>query len=106
MIETTPETDTAAAVLAAARATRSAIDREEARLLALAVDWAAMHSVDSILEAEADQEGAASTLETVFQAGRAALLDSQEERPEAIGEDRWIIAGSGAGYHHVCPFPP
>ena len=58
MIETTPETDTAAAVLAAARATRAAIDREEARLLALAVDWAAMHSVDSILEAETLAAGA------------------------------------------------
>ena len=58
MIETTPETDTAAAVLAAARATRANIDREEARLLALAVDWAAMHSVDSILEAETLAAGA------------------------------------------------
>ncbi len=58
MIETTPETDTAAAVLAAARETRANIDREEARLLALAVDWAAMHSVDSILEAETLAAGA------------------------------------------------
>ena len=58
MIETTPETDTAAAVLAAARADRAIADAAEARLLQHAVDWAAMHSVDSILEAETLAAGA------------------------------------------------
>jgi len=43
--------DTAAGVLVAARASRQAADREGVRLLLLAVDWAAMHSVDSIEEA-------------------------------------------------------
>jgi hypothetical protein len=43
--------DDAASVLVAARASRLAADREELRLLRLAVDWAAMHSVDSIDEA-------------------------------------------------------
>ena len=47
MIETTPETDTAAAVLAAARADRAVADAAEARLLQHAVNWAAMHSVES-----------------------------------------------------------
>src|SRR5262245_23712350 len=45
------ELNTAGAVLAAARASRQAADREEARLLMLAVDWAGMHSVDSIEDA-------------------------------------------------------
>ena len=45
------ELDTASAVLDAARQARAAADREEARLLMLAVDWAAMHSVDSITDA-------------------------------------------------------
>jgi hypothetical protein len=40
--------DSPAGVLAAARAARAAADREEARVLALAVEWAAMHSVDSL----------------------------------------------------------
>jgi hypothetical protein len=44
-----PETaDSPAAVLAAVRASRAAADREEARILALAVDWAAMHSTDGL----------------------------------------------------------
>jgi hypothetical protein len=43
--------DTAAAVLVAARAERATADTAELRLLRLAVDWAAMHSVDSIHEA-------------------------------------------------------
>ena len=51
MIETTLETDTAAAVLAAARADRAVADAAEARLLQHAVDWAAMHSTDSIDDA-------------------------------------------------------
>jgi len=42
--------DTAAGVLCAARDRRRAADRAEADLLALAVDWAAMHPVDSIHE--------------------------------------------------------
>ena len=58
MIETTHETDTAAAVLAAARADRAIADAAEARLLRHAVDWAAMHSTDSILEAETLAAGA------------------------------------------------
>ena len=45
------EADSAAWVLAAARASRSAADAEEARLLQLAVSWVAMHSVDSIDQA-------------------------------------------------------
>ena len=51
MIESTPETDTAAAVLAFARARRADADRAEADILQAAVDWAAMHSVDSIDDA-------------------------------------------------------
>jgi hypothetical protein len=43
--------DDAAAVLVAARAERATADTAELRLLRLAVDWAAMHSVDSIDEA-------------------------------------------------------
>jgi hypothetical protein len=58
MIETTPETATADAVLAAARESRAVIDREEARLLRLAVDWAHLHPAESILEAETLAEGA------------------------------------------------
>lgn len=45
------EVDSPSAVLAAARQSRSNADREEANLLRLAVDWAAMHSVDSIQDA-------------------------------------------------------
>src|SRR5687768_11725081 len=48
--------DSPAGVLAAARAARAAADREEARVLALAVDWAAMHSADSLAEAAAWSE--------------------------------------------------
>ncbi|RYU15694.1 HNH endonuclease signature motif containing protein [Nocardioides iriomotensis] len=40
------QADSPAAVLAAVRASREVADREEARILALAVDWAAMHSID------------------------------------------------------------
>ncbi len=43
--------DTAAGVLAGLRTSRRAADREETRLLRLAVEWAAMHSVDSIDDA-------------------------------------------------------
>ena len=45
------EQDSAAAVLAAVRSSRSAADAEEARLLQLAVSWVAIHSVDSIHDA-------------------------------------------------------
>jgi hypothetical protein len=58
MIETTPETSTAAAVLAAARADRAIADAAEARLLQHAVDWAHLHPAESILEAETLAEGA------------------------------------------------
>ncbi len=51
MTETLAQADTAAAVLAAARADRSVADQSEARLLQHAVAWAAMHSVDSITDA-------------------------------------------------------
>ena len=57
MAETLRETDTAAAVLAAARADRSVADRCEARLLEHAVAWAAMHSVDSIDQAATVSDG-------------------------------------------------
>ncbi len=46
------ELDTAGAVLAAAREDRAIADAAEARLLQHAVAWAAMHSTDSIDEAE------------------------------------------------------
>jgi len=45
------EVDHPSAVLAAVRRSRSIADREEANLLRLAVDWAAMHSADSIEDA-------------------------------------------------------
>ncbi len=45
------ELDTATAVLAAARADRAIADAAEARLLQHAVQWAAMHSTDSIDDA-------------------------------------------------------
>jgi len=45
------EVDDPSAVLAAVRRSRSIADREEANLLRLAVDWAAMHSTDSIEDA-------------------------------------------------------
>lgn len=51
MPETCPESDSAAAVLAAARGLRASADAAEAALLQRAVDWAAMHSVDSITDA-------------------------------------------------------
>ena len=50
MTESRPDADSAAAVLAAARSSRTAADAEEARLVQLAVEWAAMHSVDSIAD--------------------------------------------------------
>jgi len=46
-----PAADTAASVLVAARTERATADQAGVRLLRLAVDWAAMHSVDSIEEA-------------------------------------------------------
>ena len=49
--ETSTEVDSAAAVLAAVRSSRSVADAEEARLLQLAVSWVGMHSVDSIDQA-------------------------------------------------------
>ena len=42
------QAESPAAVLAAVRASRDVADREEARILALAVDWAAMHSTDAL----------------------------------------------------------
>ncbi|WP_372728430.1 hypothetical protein, partial [Nocardioides sp.] len=51
MTETLADVDTAAAVLAAARSSRSIADAEEARLLQLAVEWAAMHSTESLADA-------------------------------------------------------
>jgi hypothetical protein len=51
MIETTPETSTADAVLAAARADRAIADAAEARLLQHAVTWAHLHPVDSLDDA-------------------------------------------------------
>ncbi len=52
-ITTTPAADTAAGVLAVARSRRRAADEAEAELLQAAVDWAAMHSTDSIDDAAA-----------------------------------------------------
>ncbi|GAB2872122.1 HNH endonuclease [Nocardioides pacificus] len=49
--------DTAAAVLEAARARRSTADRAEVEQLQLAVDWAAMHSVDSLTDAALAHDG-------------------------------------------------
>ncbi len=49
--ESHTEADSAAAVLAAVRSSRSVADAEEARLLQLAVSWVGMHSVDSIDQA-------------------------------------------------------
>jgi hypothetical protein len=42
------QADSPADVLAAVRASRAIADREEARILALAVDWAAMHSTEAL----------------------------------------------------------
>ncbi|GAB2870293.1 HNH endonuclease signature motif containing protein [Nocardioides pacificus] len=55
MPQTAP--DTAAAVLEAARITRVGADAAEARQLRLAVDWAAMHSVDSLTDAALAHDG-------------------------------------------------
>ncbi|GAB2867489.1 13E12 repeat family protein [Nocardioides pacificus] len=55
MTQTAP--DTAAAVLEAARARRSTADRAEVEQLQLAVDWAAMHSVDSLTDAALAHDG-------------------------------------------------
>ncbi len=52
-ITTTAAADTAAGVLAVARDARSAANQAEATLLQAAVDWAAMHSTDSIDDAAA-----------------------------------------------------
>ena len=56
--EALDQLDTAAAVLNFARTRRADADRAEADLLEAAVAWAAMHSVDSILEAETLAAGA------------------------------------------------
>ena len=56
--EALAQLDTAAAVLDFARTRRADADRAEADLLEAAVQWAAMHSVDSILEAETLAAGA------------------------------------------------
>ena len=50
--------DTASAVLGYAREQRRIADQAEANLLEAAVQWAAMHSADSILEAETLAAGA------------------------------------------------
>ena len=50
MTENRSDADTAAAVLAKVRSARAAADAEEARILKLAVDWAAMHSTDSLAD--------------------------------------------------------
>src|ERR1700750_227747 len=56
VVDTRPDTrpstgpDSPAGVLAAARGERRAADAAEARLLQLAVDWAAMHPAESIHE--------------------------------------------------------
>ena len=51
------EVDDPSAVLAAARFERSIADQAEANLLRLAVDWAAMHSTDSIEDAACFGDG-------------------------------------------------
>ncbi|WP_372729471.1 DUF222 domain-containing protein, partial [Nocardioides sp.] len=51
MTETLADVDTAAAVLSAARLSRSIADAEEARLLQLAVAWTGMHSTESLADA-------------------------------------------------------
>ncbi|MCW2792475.1 MAG: hypothetical protein JWO76_1573, partial [Nocardioides sp.] len=51
MTEYAESPESAAAVLAAARDRRGVADRAEAELLRLAVEWASMHSVDSITDA-------------------------------------------------------
>ena len=50
MTENRSDADSAAAVLADVRSARAAADAEEARILKLAVDWAAMHSTDSLAD--------------------------------------------------------
>ncbi len=57
MTKTAPELDTAAAVLDFVRDRRAAADAAEADLLKAAVDWAAMHSTDSIYDAACDWYG-------------------------------------------------
>ncbi|RYU15400.1 HNH endonuclease, partial [Nocardioides iriomotensis] len=42
------QADSPAGVLAAVRAAREGADREEARILALAAEWAAMHAPDGL----------------------------------------------------------
>ncbi|GAB2858275.1 HNH endonuclease signature motif containing protein [Nocardioides pacificus] len=49
--------DTAAAVLEVARVRRAMADRAEAEQLQAAVDWAAMHSVDSLIDAALAHDG-------------------------------------------------
>ena len=51
MTEGLANADTPAGVLAAVRERRSVADRAEAEQLRLAVEWAAMHSVDSLADA-------------------------------------------------------
>ncbi len=51
MAETISSPDSPSAVLAAVRSARRVEDAEAARQLRLAVDWAAMHSVDSLADA-------------------------------------------------------
>ena len=53
MTSTAPDLDTAAAVLEFVRGRRADADAAERDLLQAAVDWAAMHSVDSIEDAAA-----------------------------------------------------
>ncbi len=57
MTSTAPELDTATAVLASVRSDRSVAEAAEVRILQAAVQWAAMHSTDSIHEAATLAEG-------------------------------------------------
>ena len=87
-----PQLDTAAAVLAAVRESRSIADREEARILTLAVDWAAMHSVDSLDDAACDWFGN----QPIPIAGEGAPLVAEFCVAEfALAIDRSTDAGRG-----------
>ena len=57
MASTAPELDTATAVLAVGARTQATADPRGSPVLALAVDWAAMHSVDSLDDAACDWYG-------------------------------------------------
>src|SRR5690349_15610445 len=67
------QADSPAGILAAVRSSREAADREEARILALAVDWVELHPDDEYAVAEL-----AAALRVSTDAGRSLVEEAVE----------------------------